>query len=278
MPPLRLAIVTDIHHGRDTFSKRGTVALPLLERVLAEAEGADAVIDLGDRISDENAAEDRALLAAVAACFQRVAPPRHHICGNHDLAFLTRDENAAILETALDSRSVLVDAVRLLFWQPDVRLTRRRGFHLAPDDLAVLETLLLADDRPTILFSHVPLSGGSMRGNVWFENNPAHAAYAEQDAIRAVLAQAPGPLLCLAGHVHWNSVNVVDGVAHLTQQSLTETFTTAPEAAEAFGMLEIDGHDVRWTVAGHDPIRLDWRLARPPRPIRSLAPFAAAAE
>ena len=54
MPDLKLAIVTDIHHGRNSRSKRGSAAINLLDGVLKAADRADvqAVIDLGDRITD----------------------------------------------------------------------------------------------------------------------------------------------------------------------------------------------------------------------------------
>ena len=279
MPALHLAIVTDIHHGRDTFTKRGTAALPLLTRFVGEAnaDGVDAVIDLGDRISDENVETDRALLAEVAGAFKRLAVPRHHVAGNHDVAHLSLAENEATLDAPLATRAVAMGDIRLVFWQPDVTLTPARGFHLAPGDIEALQQLLSADERRTLLFSHVPLSGGSMRGNYWFENNPAHATYAEGDAIRAALAAAPCPLLCLSGHVHWNSLTIVDGIAHCTQQSLTETFTTLPDPAEAMGRLTIEGETVRWSVAGRDPLELGWRFRPPGRRLPCLAPFAAPA-
>ena len=42
-----------------------------------------------------------------------------------------------------------------------------------------------ADDRPTLLVSHVPLSGHAQTGNYYFERNPGHATYAEIADIRA---------------------------------------------------------------------------------------------
>jgi glyoxylase-like metal-dependent hydrolase (beta-lactamase superfamily II) len=48
---LRLALVADIHHGTDHFTKKGSTALGLMQefaRFVADAKP-DAVIDLGDR-------------------------------------------------------------------------------------------------------------------------------------------------------------------------------------------------------------------------------------
>ena len=263
----RIAVVADIHHGRDTLTKRGTAALGLLGTFVeaVNAGNFDAVIDLGDRISDESAERDVTLQREVARSFLRLGnKARHHVIGNHDLALLSEDENAALLDAPMHTRAAIVGDHRVAFWQPDVRVTAERGFHLREGDLAALERLLNADDRPTLLISHVPLSGHAQTGNYYFERNPAHATYAENAEIRGVLAGAPCPLIALAGHVHWNTLTMVDGTAHLTLQSLTETFTTG-EPAGSTAVIEIDGDEFRWTVGGLDrvSVTLPWPKAKP---------------
>jgi Icc protein len=262
----RIAVVADIHHGRDTFTKRGTAALGLLDGFIDGVNGGnfDAVIDLGDRISDETAERDAALQREVAESFRRLGnKPRHHVIGNHDLAMLTAEENASILDTPLHTRAAIVGEHRIAFWQPDVSLTAERGLFLRDGDLEALEKLLGADDRPTLLVTHVPLSGHAQTGNYYFERNPGHATYAENAEIRSVIAKAPCPLIALAGHVHWNTLTMVDGTAHLTLQSLTETFTTGEPAAST-AVIEIDGDEFRWTVGGLDRISvtLPWPKAK----------------
>ena len=263
----RIAVVADVHHGRDTATKRGTAALGLLERFVDRVNGGgfDAVIDLGDRISDEAAERDLVLQRDVAQRFRRLGNiPRHHVIGNHDIAKLSVDDNAAALDALLSTCAVVIGDIRVAFWQPDVSVTHERGFHLAPGDLAGLEALLNADDRPTLLVSHVPLSGHAQTGNYYFERNPGHATYAEVADIRTVLANAPCPLVAIAGHVHWNTLTTVGGTPHLTLQSLTETFT-AGEPAGSTGIIEIDGDDFRWTVDGLDRIAmtLPWPKSKP---------------
>lgn len=111
-----------------------------------------------------------------------------------------------------------------------------------------------------------------MTGNHYFEHRPAYARYGEQAAIRRVLAGCPVPLLAIAGHVHWNGVTLLDGIPHLTVQSLTETFTTEPEPAGAMGLLEL-GSEAVLRVVGADPFgcslpfagaRRRWRAPLPP--------------
>jgi Icc protein len=273
--PLRLAVIADIHHGPDQGTKKGAAALGLLEAFVdrVNGSGADAVIELGDRISDVGPDEDRELQRAVAARFLRLAMPRHHLAGNHDMAHLGIEENEAALDAPLASRAVTIGDIRIVLWQPDVQLTPERGFHLADGDLANLERLLGADERRTLLFTHVPLSGHAQIGNMYFERNPAHATYAELADIRRVIAAAPCPITAIAGHVHWNTLTAVDGTPHLTLQSLTESFTTGGHPAASTGLLTIDGETLSWSVVGLDPLSLTldfphhrrmWREPLPP--------------
>jgi hypothetical protein len=259
LAPVRLAIVADIHHGRDTKTKRGSAALPLLRSFIDDANrlGVQAAIDLGDRISDETAERDRELQAEVACEFARLNPPRYHLDGNHDRAFIDASAIEKLLGNSTSSNVVDLDEVRLLFWNADVRLPREHGFRLAPGDLEALRRLLGTDERRTLLFSHVPLSGHSQLGNYYFERCPDRSTYLDDlPAIRRVLDEAACPIVCLAGHVHWNTLTVVDGVPHITLQSLTETFT-AGMAAACTGLLELDGDLLRWRVGGLDPITLE---------------------
>jgi Icc protein len=274
---VKLGVVADIHHGADEVTKKGTAALALLEQVLAAAKSAavDAVIDLGDRISDVSPAIDDVLAGDVGLVFGRSGLVRHHICGNHDRACLTAAANAAALQAETGSRVHEIAGLRLILWQPEVRSSAVAGPRLGTADLAWLVDALAASDSPTLLFSHVPLSGQSMTGNFWFENNPGHAAYPEQAQIRAALAEAACPLVAFAGHVHWNSLTIVDGVAHVTLQSLSETSATFPHPAGAFGLIEIGQEALRWPVSGRDPCAAE--LPWPPRrrfKLRPLPPFA----
>lgn len=61
--------------------------------------------------------------------------------------------------------------------------------------------------------------------------------------------------MAVAGHVHWNALNTVDGVHYVTLQSLTETFTTHPHPAKSWAELEL-GDSIELRVHGGDPIQL----------------------
>ena len=273
----RIAIVTDIHHGAPSHTKRGDTALELLAAFAEWTNGQkpDMVLDLGDRISDVDSQTDARLEREVAEIFARIDAPVHHVCGNHDRDHLSVAENEEILGVPLVSEVIDLGAWQLALWRADARIHRnvpRPGFDLPESDLLWLSRMAQQAAKPTLLASHVPISGHAQTGNYYFQRSPGLSTYPQAERARAALAQARVPVAAIAGHVHWNTVTTVDGIPHMTQQSLTESFTTAGEPARAWGMLEL-GDTVRWQVFGDDPFethltpaRHRWTPALAPRP------------
>jgi len=253
MTAVRLAIVADIHHGADQFTKKGTAALPLMAdfaRFVADAKP-DLVLDLGDRISDEDRDTDLRLEREVADAFKAIETPIHHICGNHDRDHLSVAENAEILGQDLDHATVDLGDWTLVLWRADSRIRRPGGFLLTEADLLWLAATVRTATKPLLLASHVPISGHSQEGNYYFERNPESSTYPGAERARAILATARVPVVAIAGHVHWNTLTIVDGMPHFTLQSLTETFTTHPAPAAAWALLELSDV-IDWRVHGLD--------------------------
>ena len=92
---LKLAIVTDIHHGPTRYTKLGALGLPLLEQFRDDVSetGADLIVDLGDRITNIDHDADMILMREVTSVFDGMAIPREHLLGNHDLHHLSIAEN-----------------------------------------------------------------------------------------------------------------------------------------------------------------------------------------
>jgi 3',5'-cyclic-AMP phosphodiesterase len=269
----RIAIVTDIHHGRDAVAKKGSHALRLLDGFadFVGNEKPDLVLDLGDRISDEGRETDLRLEQEVSEGFEpiRAVAPVHHLCGNHDRDFLSIADNERILGQPLRNATLELDGWRIVLFRADAQMRRPHGFRCSEEDLSWLAETVAATDRPLLVASHVPLSGHGQDGNYYFENTPAYSRYPETNRIRDILRGCRQPILCLAGHVHWNTVTTVDGVTHLTQQSLTESFTMSPARGEgepcgAYGLLELGAETVSWRVHGADAFALEL-------PLRQLA-------
>lgn len=261
---LKIAIVTDIHHGNDAEAKKGGSALRLMADFASFVDKTkpDLVLDLGDRISDEDPETDLVLEREVHAAFApiRAVAHVHHICGNHDRDFLSVAQNEEILGQALASQTLDIGGWRIILWRADTLIRRPGGFHCADADIAWLAETIAAADRPLLIASHVPLSGHSQIGNYYFQRNPAASAYPQGDLIRDTLRTSTVPTVCLAGHVHWNTLTTVDGIPHLTLQSLTESFTMSPETGAgapcgAHGLLELTAQTIDWQVFGADAFR-----------------------
>ncbi len=273
---LRLAIVTDIHHGATRFTKLGEFALPMLEAFFAgvlESEF-DLVVDLGDRITNVDHDTDLELMRQVEAAFAEIDTPREHLLGNHDLHYLSVAENEAILRRPCVSHSFDLKGRHLVFWQHDLSdkfaespLPSQAGLDWLRADLA--DTTL-----PAILFSHVPLNDAAMIGNIYFQNNEPLATLQHAAEARQIIEAAGNVVLCIAGHVHWNDSATIDGIRYLTLQSLTESYTTQGEASGAWAEIEIGDQEVHWRAHGGDPMTYEAPLrGRNMRWVPPLPPF-----
>jgi Icc protein len=258
MGDLTLAIITDIHHGPDRGTKMGSAALPLLERFagfVSDLRPA-CTVEMGDRISEVDAETDRLLVKQVAEGLAKIPGSIHHILGNHDVSKLSIADNENLMQHSFSSHSIDLEGYHLVFWNADDKLDMVKGFSLGDDDLEWLRNDLAQADLPCIVFTHVPLDNGSMKGNFYFEKAyPLHGAYpeAQGEAIRDVIERSGKVLLCMNGHAHWNAYQSIDGTHYVTIPSLTETFTTFPNINEAYASLRI-GEAIEIEVFGNTPL------------------------
>ena len=251
---LHIATVGDIHCGPVSGTKQGDRALELLDGFLAHADrqSPDIIIELGDRITGVDRETDIANMGTVSKAFAAQSIPRAHLVGNHDVMHLTRAENAEILGQPTGHRVVEVKGWRLIIWQADVTIRPGEGLPRIDDDLAWLMAALKEDGKPTVIFSHVPVSGTSMIGNYYFERDQNAAFYPDHRPIRAAAEAARNVVLWVSGHVHWNRITDIRGIAHVTIQSLTETFTTPPHPAGCFADIRLDDESLRIDTHGRD--------------------------
>jgi hypothetical protein len=262
----KIAIVGDVHHGPPTATKRGELALSLLEGALRDmaAEAPDLVLDMGDRINDIDPQTDRRLLREVADVFRPLTLPRVHLLGNHDMCFMDRAANEEALAVSASHQVRDLGAWRLVVFQPMVEIRRPGGFApIAPSDLDWLAKTLAASEQPAMIVSHVGVSGHPMDSNYYFEGRAEFSTYPNRDAVLAILDDTVAPVAWLSGHVHWNTFMRIAGVPHLTIQALSESFTTGGEAAATWGTLTLSADGLALAVRGNDPFEV--RLPMPRR-------------
>lgn len=258
---MKIALISDIHcSGRaDTeFDVR-----PMVEAFVAWANAvrADVLVDLGDRIDDIDRDADLANAGELAQIFSKFSGPRIHLLGNHDVVNLNDEDHRQLFGRRPGHYAIELGEVRLLLWEPSVRLDRKAGFPPAAPDLGWLVDELASTDRPAIIASHIPVSGASMVGNYYFENNADFATYPDHAEIRQAVERTGRAAIWLSGHVHWNSVSTVHGIRHLTVQSASERYTSMPDPACTFSLLEIDNAMARLQIFGQDPMVLELPFA-----------------
>ena len=158
--PLKIALVTDIHNGPDLATKKGLKAMDLLRDFCSAAADwdADILVDMGDRYSDIDRAQDLHHLWQVARAFKAIDLPRGHIMGNHDQENLGPDDHARVLETDMASRVVRLKNIALVFWQANIRNFWPHGLNLLQTDLGLAGSHPLPDLRP--LYCLYPCSPG----------------------------------------------------------------------------------------------------------------------
>lgn len=266
MPDLRIAVVTDIHHGADYGAKLGSSALPLLARFRdwCAAERPDAVVELGDRINNESRETDIALTGAVANAFAAFPAETVHLLGNHDNHYLTRAEAEAAFGRSFASHSRDQAGFHLVFWNADTAKHGGRGFVAAQADLDWLARDLAGTGLPAIVFSHIPLDSHSMAGNLYFEHGPSAGMgnYDNAADARRVVEASGKVVLCVAGHTHWNALTTIDGIHYVTVPSLTESWMSWPKPAAAWADVRL-GDDIRVQVHGEVPARYQLPVRRP---------------
>lgn len=266
METLRLALVTDIHLGENYGTKLGESALPLIKQFKewCRHEAPDLVVDLGDRINNVSNVEDKRRTGQIAKAFGSFAQPVIHLLGNHDCHSMTVTESEAALGVSLRSHSIDARGFHLVFWNAHVEKSLPHGYVASADDLEWLARDLAATELPSVVLSHIPLDGGSMAGNLYFERGAGTGmgGYNNAHAAREVIEASGKVVLCIAGHTHWNALSTIDGIHYVTVPSLTEGFMSWPNPASAWAACEIGEH-LRVRVEGEVPA--EYRL-----PLRSL--------
>lgn len=260
----RLAIITDIHHGAELRTKRGSEALGLTRRFVdfVNTTKPDAVVELGDRISDVDHQTDFRLTKELMSVLNEIECPRYHINGNHDLKNLSTADTETLLGQPMMSQVVNIGDWDLVLWRadPTMHAGTPRQARLLDEDFVWLESVVANAQRPQLIVTHIPISPHAQTGNFYFERAPQLAAYPESPRVRAMLAQAEVPIVSLAGHVHWNTLSQDNGIFYLTQQSVTESFTTDGESTGSYGLIEL-ADQVSWQVFGKDPIKVDFEVS-----------------
>lgn len=247
---IRLAIITDLHHGRDTGKVRGPEALGLLKKIAKQICDLkpDAVIELGDRLTDDNPTADTERLVELAEVFKELPFARHHLSGNHDM--LPKAEQEAILQTNLGNHLVEMGEWTLIFLET---YDATAGGLLSLETLAWLEQNLNKVKHQAVIFSHQPLHGQWHQGNPYFEEEyREHACAKNAELARTIFEKSGKVRLCVSGHAHWFDLRQVGGIPYLTLLGPTESHWSNGQVSQAWSVLHLDT-DIQLEQFGKSP-------------------------
>ncbi len=281
MAKLRAAVITDIHYGFDKGPKLGSKA-PRLMDYFVKAVGKlkykpDLVVDGGDRVSHKSKEDDRRYMTELKAKFNALAAPVYHIVGNHDVKNLSRQDNEDILGCPATSYSKDIGGYHLVFWNPYVS---NGGLGLAMDDadLEWLHNDLQATDKPTVVFSHIPLFNEAMDDSemsTWSGEIATRFFYPDSRTIRRILEDSGKVVLCMSGHLHRKRHKEINGIHYISQQSFTHEHQKKYRVpSRAWSILDME--DDKITVSMQGKVRKTYELtARPVTPANTSTPPAA---
>src|SRR3989442_13899859 len=115
--PLRIGLITDIHHGPDVDVRLGSAAPELLEKFTRRMRNdfrPDLIVDLGDRINDTDLDADKRRLGDVRRMLEAAGVPILYAWGNHDLLNVSPPEARAILGKKADYESREIGGVSII--------------------------------------------------------------------------------------------------------------------------------------------------------------------
>lgn len=221
-PKIRAGIVTDIHFGFNVKSKLGAKGPALMTAFEKDVirMAPDLIVDMGDRISARNAAEDRQHMETLQQHFNRMVVPKSHITGNHDIRFLTRADNQSITGCPATSWCKDQGNIHFVFWNPDVT-SDGTGLYVGNSDLEWLKNNANIPGKKTILFSHAPLYQDERPDIGTADKVSLRFHYAQSRTIRKILEGVGNVVLCMNGHEHRNHHSHINGIHYIAQQSLT---------------------------------------------------------
>jgi len=228
---LVLGLVTDQHFGPEAsfggklrkLTRSGPGLAKAFVTRMNEVVRPDLVVNLGDCIEDENLEADRRRYAACVDLLRGARAPLANVAGNHDTFRLTPAELLAIWKRPdLERLYYSFDLGGFHFVVLHTRERKDVDVTVGEEQMRWLAADLAAGSQPTVILMHHSAAEQDLRGNRWFEGSPHICLVEERRALRHLFRDSGRVLAVFNGHLHWNHVDVIDGLPYVTLQSLIE--------------------------------------------------------
>ena len=245
---MKIALISDIHNGKLIEHRPGEEALGLIRDFLevCKAEDADCIVELGDRVNNEDHEHDVLYTEEVMSLFRSSGLPMLNVIGNHDIHNIPKDEDISLLGRSAPYFYRDLEGYRLVVLDTADPIIGDCGGCLSPSQLSWLQDLLEStpDDLPVLLFSHHPLSDQEQTGNPFFANLPGEHTIADHKAISEIIERYRDKIAgAFNGHVHWNYLRYQYDIPFFSVASLTEAYPVTEHAPGRFSMLAIRDRD-----------------------------------
>jgi hypothetical protein len=112
---------------------------------------------------------------------------------------------------------------------------------------------------------HHTASEMRLDGNRWFDGRPHVARIVQRRALRRIIEASGKVVAVFNGHVHWNHLDIINGIPYITLQSLIENLDDdAPgRAAAAYAVCDLNDRRLVVTIHGAETLRYQLELPRP---------------
>lgn len=255
---MRFALIADIHNGpagmhNGIEQKLGSYAEELLAGFVEEMDSEfhpEFVAQLGDAIEDADIIADSAHYASVMALLDGLDAQSYNVVGNHDRARIPEGELLGLAGLTRTYYSFTHGAYRFIVL--DTALDAACRPMVSSEQLSWLEQELSSSDADTVVLSHACLADQDLSGNVWFSCWEEGALVGNRVEVREAL-RLGNVRAAFCGHVHWNRMDVHEGIPYFSLQSLVENAAGDDVPAGAYALVELDADGVSVRVRGIEP-------------------------
>lgn len=198
------------------------------------SQSVDVVIDLGDRIEDDNVEADLAITALIREQLLSYPLPVFHLHGNHDVVYAPKEQLNTVLGKTEGYEAVrLKDLNIILLDSTDPRPTL-----ISHKQADWLKEQLKTHRGPTVVFCHHPLFLVDLSQHPYFAHRQEEATIHDLDDIRSTLLAAPSIKGIFQGHLHMLIKGAIQNFALHIVPSLTNSVDTKFPGG-GFGILMI---------------------------------------
>jgi len=255
---LRFGVVSDVSLGDDNVYTG-----PIGENLTAFSEdflrgfvgkmeeiGPGFVVQLGDLIRP-----GKTLFADVINYNTGVAIlnryPTCHVIGDQDMIHIPETVLGGILRVSKLYYSFDIKGYHFVVLYPQFHQVYAQQPACLLDQIEWLRFDLADTKNPTIIFSHYSFADQDLTGNPWAERNFPNCLVAERKNIRQIFEDSGKVILAINGHLHWNHVDIHEGIPYVTFQSLVGAIDEKGTPTGTYGVVTLGERTIKIEVFGN---------------------------